>query len=177
MIVKTTGKNVSITDALGAYAEKKVSKLEKYIIVPEETTARVLIRTYKDRHKCEVTIPTKIGVLRAEAYSQDAYGAIDEAVDKLSGQIRKQKTRIEKRHRTSLTEAVLASIEEEEQKDVDVKTKSVVITPMNLDDAIMSMELSDHNFFAYLDEDTGGVSIVYKRNDGGYGAIETHVGA
>ena len=172
MLVYVTGKNVSITDALKGYAIKKIGKLQKYIIVPEETTARVLIRTYKNYQKAEVTIPTKIGILRAEATGKDAYAAIDESVDKLAGQIRKQKTRLEKRHRSSLTDTFIAS--ESKSEDIDVKTKEFLVEKIDLDEAILRMELSDHDFYAYLDEDTEEVSIVYRRKIGGYGVLETH---
>lgn len=171
MNVRIIGKNVTVTKALKAYAEKKISKLEKYIIVPEDISARVLIRTYRTGQKAEVTIPTKVGVLRAESLSDDAYAAIDLAVDKLADQIRRQKTRIQRRNKESLTDAFLT--EEAEELDTEIKTKAVEVRLMSADEAIMEMELSDHDFYAYVDEDTNDIAIVYRQTDDrGYGLIE-----
>ncbi len=171
MKVKVIGKNVSVTKALKDYATKKVSKLEKYIIVPEETSARVLVRTYRKEQKAEVTIPTKIGILRAESHCDDAYAAIDLAVDKLADQIRRQKTRIQKRSKDSMTEALLA--EKSEEQDINIKTKTINVKMMTADEAIMEMELSDHDFYAYIDEETEEIAIVYRqKGDRGYGLLE-----
>ena len=171
MRVRIIGKNVSITKGLKAYAIKKISKLEKYIIVPEDISVRVLIRTYKTAQKVEVTIPTKFGVLRAESKGEDAYAALDLAVDKLADQIRRQKTRIQRRNKESLTDAFL--MEEDAEVDTEIKTKTIEVQRMTTDEAIMEMELSDHVFYAYLDEDTEDVAIVYRqKDDRGYGLIE-----
>ena len=171
MVIKVIGKNVAITDALRKYAEKKVSKLQKYIVVPEETSARVLIRTYRTGQKAEITIPTKIGILRAESQCDDAYAAIDLAVDKLADQIRRQKTKIQKRSKSSLTEALMS--EQTEEAEYKIRTKQIPISRMDAEDAIMQMELSDHDFFAYVDAETNEMAIVYRQKDSdGYGRIE-----
>ena len=174
MHIEIVGKNVSITPAMKEMAEKKIAKLEKYIVVNDDVRARVLARTYDTRQKVEVTIPTKIGILRAEAEDYDWYAAVDRAVDKLRDQLRRQKTRLEKRHRASITEALIEEAEEKEENDIIVRTKDVYLEPISLDDAILQMELTGHSFYAYLDEESGNVCIVYNRRDGGYGVIETH---
>ena len=84
------GQNVSITDAMQARIEKKLSFLEKYFIIDDETVANVIVKIYPLYQKIEVTIPTKIGILRAEVAHDDLYAAIDLAVDKLEDQIRRQ---------------------------------------------------------------------------------------
>jgi len=92
-------------------------------------------------------------------------------VDKLEDQLRRQKTRLNRRHRESLAEAFLEEAEAED-KVVPVKTKTITATTLDLDEAIMQMELSSHSFYIYTDEDTGRISVVYLREDGDYGLIE-----
>jgi putative sigma-54 modulation protein len=155
-----------------AQIEKKLSHLEKYVLIDPDATARVVTRVYPNSQKIEVTIPTKVGILRTEVVSDDLYAAVDLAVDKLEDQLRRQKTRLSRKHRESLSDAFLAEADEAEP-DIPVKTKSVTADAMDLDEAIMQMELSSHDFFVYTDTESGRVSVVYKRNHGGYGLLET----
>lgn len=170
MRIEIIGKNVTITPAMRAYFEKKLKKLEKFVIIDENTPARVLVRTYNTKHKVEVTVYAKLGILRAEVSDYDAYAAMDLAVDKLVGQIRKQKTRLEKRHRDSVTDRLIAEGIDDDGL-APVKIKKIDIAPMSMDEAIMQMELIGHSFYAYLDEDSMEPSIVYHRNDGRYGIL------
>lgn len=171
MKTEIVGKNVSITPAMRAYFEKKLAKIQKFVVVDDDTPARVLVRTYKTKHKVEVTIYSKLGVLRAEVSDFDAYAAMDLAVDKLVGQLRKQKTQLEKRHRGAITDRLIAEGVDSDS-DIDVKTMEVEVTKMPLDEAILAMELIGHSFYAYVDEDTKEPAIVYRRADGGYGVLE-----
>jgi len=171
MRFEIVGKNISVTDTMRSRIEKKLHGLEKYVLIDENTVARVVVRVYPDSQKIEVTIPTKVGLLRTEVKHQDLYAAIDIAVDKLEDQLRRQKTRLNRRHRESLAEAFLEEAEAED-KVVPVKTKTITATTLDLDEAIMQMELSSHSFYIYTDEDTGRISVVYLRNDGEYGLIE-----
>ncbi|MBR2846101.1 MAG: ribosome-associated translation inhibitor RaiA [Solobacterium sp.] len=166
------GKNITITDLMRSKIEKKLSALEKYLLIDPDTKARVVARVYPNSQKIEVTIPTKVGILRSEVTHEDLYAAIDIAVDKLEDQLRRQKTRLNRRHRESLAEAFLEEAAEAEERVVPVKTKTIQATKLDLDEAIMQMELSSHNFYIYTDEDTGRISVVYLRNDGEYGLIE-----
>ncbi|MBE6123534.1 MAG: ribosome-associated translation inhibitor RaiA [Erysipelotrichaceae bacterium] len=171
MRFEIVGKNISVTDTMRSRIEKKLHGLEKYVLIDENTVARVVVRVYPDSQKIEVTIPTKVGLLRTEVKHQDLYAAIDIAVDKLEDQLRRQKTRLNRRHRESLAEAFLEEAEAED-KVVPVKTKTITATTLDLDEAIMQMELSSHSFYIYTDEDTGRISVVYLREDGDYGLIE-----
>ena len=154
---------------------KKLSKLDKYFIVSENVEAKVLVRTYPYGQKIEVTIPTEYVLLRAEVVDQDLYNAIDLVIDKLEGQIRKYKTRLNRKSKDNKLAFNLASIEplEDEEEDVLVKTKTITPKPMDMEEAIMQMELIGHSFFVYRDTETDAISIVYRRNDGDYGLIET----
>ena len=175
MKITLRGKNIEITEAIEEKVSEKLSKLDKYFIVSENVQAKVLVRTYPYGQKIEVTIPTEYVLLRAEVVDQDLYNAIDLVIDKLEGQIRKYKTRLNRKSKDNKLAFNLASIEplEDEEEDVLVKTKTITPKPMDMEEAIMQMELIGHSFFVYRDTETDAISIVYRRNDGDYGLIET----
>ena len=175
MKITLRGKNIEITEAIEEKVGEKLSKLDKYFIVSENVEAKVLVRTYPYGQKIEVTIPTEYVLLRAEVVDQDLYNAIDLVIDKLEGQIRKYKTRLNRKSKDNNLAFNLASIEplEDEEEDVLVKTKTITPKPMDMEEAIMQMELIGHSFFVYRDTETDAISIVYRRNDGDYGLIET----
>lgn len=175
MKITLRGKNIEITEAIEEKVGEKLSKLDKYFIVSENVEAKVLVRTYPYGQKIEVTIPTEYVLLRAEVVDQDLYNAIDLVIDKLEGQIRKYKTRLNRKSKNNKLAFNLASIEplDDEEEDVLVKTKTITPKPMDMEEAIMQMELIGHSFFVYRDTETDAISIVYRRNDGNYGLIET----
>ena len=177
MKVQIYGKNITVTAAIAEKIEKKLNHLEKYFIIDESVVANVVVRVYPNKQKIEVTIPTKYAVLRTEVVHDDLYAAIDLAIDKLEDQIRRQKTRLTRKNKDKLAYAFIGDdeiIDEDyEEEDELVKTKSIVAETMELDEAIMRMEMLNHSFFIYRDNETKEVAVVYKRNDGGYGLIET----
>lgn len=167
------GKNITVTPAMKEQIEKKLSGLDKYLLIDPNTIARVVARVYPNSQKVEVTIPTKIGILRTEVVNDDFYAAVDLAIDKLEDQIRRQKTRLSRRHREHLATAFAAEIAEQDaQEEISVKTKTIVADVMDLDEAIMQMELSNHDFYIYTDEESGKIAVTYKRANGKYGLIE-----
>ncbi len=173
MKVQIYGKNVTITAGMQEKVETKLKFLEKYFIIDENVTANVLVKVHTKDIKIEITIPTKMAILRAEVTHPDFYAAVDLAIDKLEDQIRRQKTRLERKHKDKLA---MAFIDEEyfgDEEDVLVKTKTIAPELMDLEEAIMRMEMLGHEFFIYKDEETSEVAVVYKRHDGGYGLIET----
>ena len=93
------GKNITVTPAMKEKIEAKLSTLDKYLLIDPNTIARVVARVYPNSQKVEVTIPTKIGILRTEVVNDDFYAAVDLAIDKLEDQIRRQKTRLSRRNR------------------------------------------------------------------------------
>lgn len=177
MKVQIYGKNITVTAAIAEKIEKKLNHLEKYFIIDENVVANVVVRVYPNKQKIEVTIPTKYAVLRTEVVHDDLYAAIDLAIDKLEDQIRRQKTRLTRKNKDKLAYAFIGDDEiiddDYEEEDELVKTKSIVAETMELDEAIMRMEMLNHSFFIYRDNETKEVAVVYKRNDGGYGLIET----
>ena len=175
MKIIVRGKNVKITEAIEAKIAAKLSKLDKYFIVSDSVEAKVLVRTYPYGQKIEVTIPTEYVLLRAEVVEDDLYKAIDLVIDKLEGQIRKYKTRLSRKSRDNKLALNLASVEplEEEEEDVLVKVKSITPKPMDMEEAIMQMELIGHSFFVYRDTESNAIHVIYRRDDGDYGLIET----
>lgn len=175
MKVQIYGKNITVTPAIAERIEKKLSHLEKYFIIDETVVANVVVRVYPNKQKIEVTIPTKFAVLRAEVVHDDLYAAIDLAIDKLEDQIRRQKTRLTRKNKEKLAKAFIAEeeVKEELEENEVVKTKSIVPDEMELDEAIMRMEMLHHSFFIYKDDETKEIAVVYKRHDGDYGLIET----
>ena len=166
MKVQIYGKNITVTPAIAEKIEKKLNHLEKYFIIDENVVANVVVRVYPNKQKIEVTIPTKFAVLRAEVVQDDLYAAIDLAIDKLEDQIRRQKTRLTRKNKEKLAYAFIEEEEIEEEFDDTDNT-------MELDEAIMRMEMLNHSFFIYRDDETKEIAVVYKRHDGGYGLIET----
>lgn len=171
------GKNIEITPSLREYVEKRVGKIEKYFEKVDEIT--VLLTVSKGRHIVEVTVPVPGGVLlRGEEATMDMYTSIDLVVEKLERQIRKQKTKLERRFRQGgfKAEAVpsgpIPDRDEGEEYTV-VKTKKFVVKPMDTQEAIMQMNLLNHNFFMFRDSSTESINVVYRRADGDYGLIES----
>lgn len=166
------GDNVTISEGMRHRIETKLSFLNKYLLIDGNTTARFVAKVYPNGQKVEITIPSKIGPLRAEVMHEDFYAAVDLAIDKLEDQIRKQKTRLSRRHKESLANTFVDLDAKEEEKDTVVRTKEINAEEMPLDEAIMRMEMLSHSFFIYKDIDSSKMAVVYKRHDGNYGLIE-----
>ena len=175
MRCQIVGKNIAITDAMKRKVEEKLSKMDKYFVINEDVVAKVLARTYKTMQKVEITINTKMMDFRVEVTAKDFYEAVDLALDKLEGQMRKLKTKLCRRHKESLGESIAFENfinEEDDENDEMVRVKEVYLKPMDIEEAITRMEALGHSFFLYLDADDDLISVVYKRFDGGYGVIQ-----
>ncbi len=174
MLLNFVGKNIELTESLKNMAEKKFSKLDKYF--SEEAEARVVFSTVREQQTVEVTIFLPKTIIRAEETTDDMYSSMDNAVDALARQIRKHKTKLKRRYQNNETirfdEIAEKEKEKEETENKIVKRKNFELSPMNEEEAILQMELLNHNFFVFLDADTEAISIVYKRKDGNYGKIE-----
>ncbi|MFP4975357.1 ribosome hibernation-promoting factor, HPF/YfiA family [Paenibacillus sp. CN-4] len=170
------GQQIEVTDALRDYVDKKLSRLEKYFDAPPATEGNVTLSALRGLHTVEVTIPLPGVMLRAEDRSDDMYASIDAVVDKLERQIRKHKTKLNRKFRQ---EGSLKSIfvdnaapEEADEELEVVRNKRFTLKPMDVEEAILQMNMVGHNFFVFSNIDTSEVSVVYKRNDGKYGLIE-----
>lgn len=159
------GENIAITDAIRNYAKTKLSKLEKYFA--EDVTVHVTAKVYPNKQaKAEVTIPSKAVTLRAEETSNDWYASLDLVVDKLERQMRKHKTKMQKRNRVEK-----AHDETTDDSEPFARSKDIDIETMSPQEAIDQMDLLGHDFFIFLNEDTTRVSVVYRRKDGSNGLL------
>lgn len=174
------GENIEVTPALREYVQKKLSKLERYFDNGVQADANVNLKYYNDKEsKIEVTIPMTHLVMRAEEYHEDMYAAIDLVVDKLERQIRKHKTRVNRKLREQQVDAKYF-INAETNDDIDVneedielvRTKRFNLKPMDTEEAILQMNMLGHNFFVFTNSDTNRTNVVYRRKDGRYGLIE-----
>ncbi|MCX7841926.1 MAG: ribosome-associated translation inhibitor RaiA [Clostridia bacterium] len=168
-----SGKNLEVTDALKEKAVKKLSKLEKFF--NPGTEVHVTMSVEKNRHIIEVTIPFNGVVIRAEESNSDMYTSIDKVIDIVERQIRRNKTRLEKKLREGafMDENFTPDYDvPEEQEFKVVRMKRFAVKPMTLEEAILQMNLLGHEFFVFSNAETKEVNVVYKRKDGNYGLIE-----
>ncbi|OLR65155.1 ribosome hibernation-promoting factor, HPF/YfiA family [Peptoniphilus porci] len=173
MLLNFVGKNIELTESLKNVAEKKFSKLDKYF--SKEVEARVVFSTIREEQTVEVTIFLPKTIIRAEETTDDMYSSMDNAVDALARQIRKHKTKLKRRYQNNETirfDEIVEKEKVEEPENKIVKRKNFELSPMNEEEAILQMELLNHNFYVFLDADTDEVSVIYKRKDGNYGKIE-----
>ena len=170
-------KKVKLPGNVHAYAEKKVMKLARYF--EEDAEALIVFSVEKNnQNKVELTVHGAGTWFRASEKTSDMFASIDAAIGTIEGQIRKNKTRLARRlkqdafTRTVQEETSFAPDAAEEDLSI-TKIKQFYFKPMTREEAVMQMNLLDHNFFAFRDEDNGGTfAVVYKRNDGGYGLID-----
>ncbi len=174
---------IYLSQKIKDYAEEKLTKLDQYFKQSDELSANVLFKEYDEFKVVEVTIPTKNIILRAEVKEETFLNAIDSVIEKLESQIRKHKSKIYSslKRREGLAQYYAS------QNDFDievmkteillnnlVKNKSVDLQPMIVDDAIMQMEMLDHKFYVFKNAENNKICVVYLRDDGDYGLIETN---
>ena len=176
------GENLEVTDSIKNYVEKKVTKLERYFDTPPSSEVHVNLSVYNSEQTIEVTIPMKNLLLRAEEHNSDLYAAVDLVVDKLERQIRKHKTKVNRKARQEgAPKYVFAEMEKEAQERLDeddedvkiVRTKRFDLKPMVSEEAALQMDMLGHSFYVFTNAETDETNIVYKRRDGRYGLIET----
>lgn len=181
MIFNIRGENIEVTNAIRDYVENKVSRIEKYFDTEINSNVYVNLKVYKKGQKAEVTIPMQNLLLRAEETNQDVYASIDIVVDKLERQIRKHKTKVNRKHREKgnkrdlfnnySEEMYLINEEKEEELSID-RQKQFELQPMDQEEAILQMNMLGHDFFVFIDGKTGKTSAVYRRDENSYGLIE-----
>ena len=167
-------KDMAVSDSLKSRVEKKLGKLERYFREEPEATIRFKVQKGA-RNIVEITVNAAGVILRAEESSNDMYLSIDHAVDKLESQIRRHRTKLEKRIRTAELEPVIeAPVYEEQNYDI-VRTKKFAVKPMSVEDAITQMELLGHDFFLFLNEESETMNVLYRRHDGTYGLLQPDI--
>ena len=167
-------KKMDSSEELRAYSIKKISKLDR--LFKTEAEAFVTFSIERGRFLAEITIHSNGLYYRASELTNDMYASVDSGVAAIERQIRRNKTRLEKKLREGALERDIVPVFVPEEDEADefkiVRTKRFSIKPMSPEEAILQMNLLDHQFFVFknTDEDEA-ISVVYKRNAGGYGLI------
>ena len=172
MNLEVNGKGLQVSEYLEDIVTKKASKLERYF--KKDTTVYVTLSIEKSRHICEVTVPFDGVTLRAEEASGDMYQSIDASLKKLERQIRRHRTRLEKRLRPA-EETMAPVFYEEEVDEVEaqlVRRKQFTVKPMDIEEAKLQMELLGHEFFLFKNTETDSICVLYRRKDGDLGLLE-----
>jgi len=163
------GRKCTPRESFRARAEEKLRKVEKFF--GPDATAKITATVEKNVKICEITLTKKNMIFRAQERSDDLEESLDRCVDSLIRQIRKNKTRIERKLRDVSFDDVLADVVDEDEIEV-VRTKTVVLKPETVEEAILQMNLLGHMFYMFRNAESDEICVVYKRNDGGYGLME-----
>ena len=172
MNVLITSKNFNTSDHLKQTIEDKFQKLGKYF--SNEIAVNVTVGMEKNRQTLEATINVKGTIFRAEETSADIYTTIDQVVDKLSSQMSKYKTKLQKKHKDH-KEILFQEVPDSSAEGLDLnigKSKKFDLLPMSVEEAILQMELLQHTFFVFLNRESDNVNVVYKRKADDYGLLE-----
>lgn len=178
MKINFTERKLTVSDDLKAYAQKKCEKLDKYF--GTEAVASATFSIERGRHTAEITVNHNDMFFRAQGQTDDMYASIDGAVSSIDRQIRKNKTRLEKRLRAGAFEkqqlgysAMAGERVEQEEEEFDlIRVKQLDVKPMTTEDAILQMNLLSHEFYFFVNsEENGKACVVYKRKSGGYGML------
>jgi putative sigma-54 modulation protein len=173
MKLTITARGMDLSDAQRDHFEKKLARLDRFFDDDVEATAR--LRTERGLKIVEVTIPLYNDTLRAQEGTDELYASLDAVMEKMTRQIRKHRTRLEKRVRKGAYDKAqledAATIGAEEAENRLVRTKTFSVSPMSVEDAISSMEMLGHSFFIFLNDKTDSICVVYRRDDGNFGVL------
>ncbi len=173
MKITFTGRQMSVRDSLKALAEKKLAKFDRFFREDAEVTVK--FGYVRDLERVEITIAADGTLFRCEEEASTYETALDGCVESIERQIRKNKTRLERRLREGAFAAPAAYAEEEgaveEEGDFSIRVKEFALKPMTPEEAILQMNLLGHSFFVFRDASTENTCVVYKRKDGAYGMI------
>lgn len=175
MQISVRSKNIELTAALRDYTEKKVSRLEKYFDGLEKADALATLSVERGRHIVDVTISLGHVLLRAEERSSDMYASIDLVTEKLEKQVIRYKDRLQRKREHQQAVAAGVAVQEEWgglDRPRIVRSKAFEFKPMDIDEAIMQMDMLGHDFFVFANSKTEKVNVVYRRKNGDYGLIE-----
>lgn len=170
MTVNVKGRNVEVTPAMREYVEKKIAKVTRQFKSVDDISA--VMKIEHGNHIVEITVPASGVLIRAQESTKDMYTSIDLVVEKIERQIHKYKTRLMKRKYSNFVDPTPtpAPVEDEGEFEV-IKNKKFTLRPMNIEEAILQMNLLNHDFFVFYDSDSEGVQVVYRRKDGKYGLL------
>lgn len=170
MKIRIITKKFNLTDDVREWVEKKLKKLDKFF--PEDTDATVAISTNKVGERIELTIYRSGSIFRSEIADKDYKCALDTAMENIERQIRKNRTRLEKKiHVKKELFAEPELVELEDAINIS-KVKKFEMQPMSVEEAVLQMNLLQHSFYMFLNSESGQYNVVYKRSDDDYGIIE-----
>ncbi len=166
-----TAKKMQVPQNFSEYAESKISaKLSKFF--GDEAEAKIVMSELRDKIILELTVKYNSIIFRSERTAADKNDALDDAIDKIIRQIRKNKTKVEKKLKDSaFKEAFAEPVEEVSDYNV-IKEKKFKLRPMDVEEAILQMNMLGHTFFMFMNAQTGNINVVYKRDDGNYAVLE-----
>jgi putative sigma-54 modulation protein len=168
MTINIIGRKLNVRDSFKELVEKKLEKLDKYF--KDDAVAHVTMTKEKNGERLEITVTSGTMLFRAEENGETFNNSLDTAVDTIERQIRKNKTRLEKRLREGAFRAIEEQPEEFEE-EFEIREKNFVMKPMSVEEAILQMNLIGHEFFMFENSETGNAAVVYKRKNGGYGLL------
>ena len=170
MKISIYGKQMNVRESLEVLIERKLEKFNKFF--GDDTEAFVTCRVRKGVKIIEITINYGATVFRSEQESDTFITALDRAVEGLERQIRKNKTRLEKKMKSGAFVIDAEDDDEyEEEAEFEIRVKSFPFKPMTPEEAILQMNLLGHSFYALIDADTSETCVVYRRKEGSYGLI------
>lgn len=172
MKVTIIGRKVNLRDNFKELVARKLSRFDR--IFEEDAEAKTVVTLEKNRQTVEITIRSHGMIYRAESSADEMNTALDEVIGSLASQIRRNKKRLAKRIRDfDVTDDLTDSEKESEEESYQVvRTKHFAVKPMSVEEAILQMELLEHQFFLFRNEETAEVNVVYRRKDGGFGLLE-----
>lgn len=170
MKVTITGRKINLRESFKEYTQKKLQKVDRFF--GDDADAQVTVSLEKDRKTVEITVKNKGTLYRAEETAYDPEEALDAVIDSLVRKIRKNKTRVEKRLKESAFAEFPAEDRVEEDEYEVVRVKRFPVKPLDVEEAILQMNLSDHQFYMFRNVDSGDINVVYRRHDGRYGLID-----
>lgn len=170
MKIRIITKKFTLTDDVREWVEKKLKKLDKFF--PEDTEATVALSSTKLGERVELTIYRNGSIFRSEIADKDYKCALDTAIENIERQIRKNRTRLEKKIHVKREVFAEAEVAEAEEELAVAKVKRFEMQAMTVEEAILQMNLLQHNFYMFLNTESGRYNVVYKRDDNQYGVIE-----
>lgn len=173
MKIEIIARNYKLTDNLEEIINKKMEKFSRYF--EDDALAKIFLKeTGKERYVMEITIFFGNNMVRSEVASDNMYKNIDLALPKIEGQIRKYRTKLGKLKKNALDEEAMYPQPEQKKMEV-IRTKSMALKKIDLEEAVEDMDLLDHDFYVFLNNQTGKVNVLYKRKAGNLGCIEVDV--
>lgn len=170
MNITVTGRQMTVSDSLKEKVGKKLAKYDRFF--PKGADVHVTFKKVRDKECLEITINQNGILFRGEEVSDTFENALDSSIEAIDRQIRKNKTRLEKRNKEGLIDfSAFDDNSEDEEAEFNIRVKQFYFKPMTPEEAIMQMNLLGHSFFVFNNAETEETCVVYKKKDNNYGMI------